>query len=334
MVRPSFVIQTVALVAAASTVASLAAQATPPSGPARQSAAQAQPIAQAETRVLSALLDQASSLEPGTYASSGRSFDPVEQRERLPVIVQADTWPGPDRSIKAAIALGAQVTHPVVTRARIVGGGGQARAVVSEVSGSSPAGVVRAINQLTLKPGEYELQAAVAGRRGDGPTLASLAKSRLVVPDIWRGALAVSPLVLGDAVAAATGSSRGAPFTFGPTALRPAAGDRFPQAGELHVAFRVFNWTAKAEEKPDLTVEYVFYERTPARASFFNKVKPQRLDGDTLGERFDPASAVVNGGMSIPLASFPFGDFTLTVRVTDNRTKQTVSQQTAFTVVP
>ena len=81
-------------------------------------------------------------------------------------------------------------------------------------------------------------------------------------------------------------------------------------------------------------VEYVFYERTPQRGQFFNKVKPQVLNAHTLGERFDAASGAVNGGMSIPLAAFPFGEFQLTVRVTDSRTKQTASQDARFIVVP
>jgi hypothetical protein len=42
----------------------------------------------------------------------------------------------------------------------------------------------------------------------------------------------------------------------------------------------------------------------------------------------------VHGGMSVPLAPFPFSEFQLTVRVTDNRTKQTVSQNVRFVVVP
>jgi hypothetical protein len=333
MDRSTFVAKTLAIVAALSTAASLAAQ-TAQRDQARGAALPQEATARAETRTLTALLDQASKLEPGTYTPSGGSFDPLEDRDRVPVIVQADAMPGPDRTIRAALSLGAQVAQAVVTRARIVAASGPAGAVVTEIAGSSPAGVVRAVNQLTLKPGEYELQAVVVQPSREGPLVASLAKSRLVVPDFWRGTLAVSPLVLGDAVTAAPASSRGTPFVFGPTALRPAAGERFPRSGDLHVAFRVFNWTAQPQEKPDLTVEYVFYERTPTRAQFFNKVKPQRLNGDTLGERFDAASGVVNGGVSVPLAAFPFGEFQLTVRVTDNRTKQTVSQETRFTVVP
>lgn len=295
-------------------------EAAPPAGPSP------------EARAIAALLDRAVGTAPGTYVTSGSAFEPLTDGE--PMFVQADVLRGPDQTIRAAVSLGAQVSQPVVTRARIVAANGTSRAVVSDMSGSSPAGVVRVVNQLALAPGEYELHAAMAHPGSGGSVVASLAKSRLVVADLWRSTLALTPLVLGDAVAPAPAASAAGPFTFGPTALRPAAGNRFPQAGDLHVAFRIFSWAAKAGEKPDLLVEYVFHERTPSRAQFFNKVKPQRLNADTLGDRFDPAAGVVNAGMSIPLAPFPFSEFRVTVRVTDNRTKQTASQEAHFVVVP
>jgi hypothetical protein len=164
--------------------------------------------------------------------------------------------------------------------------------------------------------------------------LAALARSRLVIPDLGQGSLAVSPVVLGDAVAVAPASTAGSPFAFGPTGLRPSAGNRFAQGGDLHLAFRVFNWTAAPDEKPDLQVECVFYERTPQRGVFFNKVKPMVLNAQTLGERFDAGSGVVNGGMSIPLAAFPPGEFQVSVRVTDSRSKLKATQEARFVVVP
>jgi hypothetical protein len=288
--------------------------------------------ASAEAKAIALLLEGSVPTAPGTYAVSGTALEP--SKDLLPVIIQADALRGPEKTVQAVVALGARVTQAAVTRARIVARGGSKPAVVSDISGSSPAGEVRAVNRLTLWPGEYELQAAVAQPGPGGKVLATLVRARLVVPDLWGGGLAVSPLVLGDTAAAAPESAAGGPFTFGPTLLRPAAGDHFPQGGDLHVAFRVYNWTAPPKEKPDLQVEYVFYERTARRGHFFNKVKPQMLNAQTLGDGFDPASGVVNGGLSLPLLSFPFGEFQLTVRVKDNRTKLTTTQEARFVVVP
>jgi hypothetical protein len=234
------------------------------------------------------------------------------------------------------VALGSEVTQPAVTRARIVAvpRPGVARRVLSEISGTSAAGFVRSVGDATLAPGEYELQAVVAQSASAGPVLASFTRSRLLVPDLWQGSLAASPLVFGDAVTAAAASTAGSAFAFGPTALLPATSNRFAQGRPLHVAFRIFNWTAPPEEKPDLQVEYVFYEQMPQRGTFFNKVKPQLLNAQTLGDRFDPASGAVNAGMMIPLAAFPLGEFKLVVRVTDNRSKQMAAQEARFFVVP
>ena len=154
------------------------------------------------------------------------------------------------------------------------------------------------------------------------------------IPDLWSGPLAVSPLVLADAVSAAPRTPDPRAFTFGPTALTPATSNRFAQSADLHVAFRIYNWTAEPREKPDITVEYVFYQQTARRQNFFNKTKPQRVAGDALGDGFDPAAGLVTAGMSIPLASFPFGEFQLRARITDNRSRQSAEQEVRFTVAP
>jgi hypothetical protein len=102
----------------------------------------------------------------------------------------------------------------------------------------------------------------------------------------------------------------------------------------MSVAFRVYNWTAPAGEKPDLTVEYVFYEQGRKGLHFFNKIKPQQLNAATLGAGFDPSAGVVAVGMMIPTDAFTFGDFQLLVKVTDNRSRQTAEQQLEFAVAP
>jgi hypothetical protein len=43
---------------------------------------------------------------------------------------------------------------------------------------------------------------------------------------------------------------------------------------------------------------------------------------------------MVTAGVNVPLLSFPFGDFALKVRVTDNRSKRTAEQEVRFVVAP
>jgi hypothetical protein len=288
----------------------------------------------AASAAVAALLERAERSEPGTYSISGTTLSP--STDALPLTIQADALRGQQNTVHVVVALGSEVTQPAVTRARIVAAArsGVARRVVSEISGTSRAGLVRSVGDATLAPGEYELQAVVAQSGSAGPVLAAFTRARLLVPDLWQGGLAASPLVLGDAVSAAPTATSGSAFAFGPTALLPATSNRFSQRRPLHVAFRIFNWTAPPQDKPDLQVEYLFYEQTPQRGIFFNKVKAQLLNAQTLGDRFDPASGAVNAGMTIPLAAFPPGEFRLLVRVTDNRSKQTAAQDTRFFVVP
>jgi hypothetical protein len=173
----------------------------------------------------------------------------------------------------------------------------------------------------------------VGDARSGGSVTAALAKAKFTVPDIWGGPLVVTPVVLGaDAGAARRGEAQ--PFTFGPTALVPSVRSQFPQSGSIRVAFRIFNWSAKAEEKPDLTVEYLFYERGTKGLHLFNKMKPQQLTAATLGDAFDPSAGVVTAGMLVPLGSFTFGEFQVKVTVTDNRNKQTASRDVSFVVAP
>ena len=190
---------------------------------------------------------------------------------------------------------------------------------------------MRLVREFSLPPGDYDLEAVVGPARAT-EMIVAIAKSRLTVPDIRGGSLAVTPIVAGEATT--TTRQADVPFIFGKTTLTPAVSPGFSQDGAISVAFRVYNWTAKAEEKPDLTVEYLFYEQGTKGLHFFNKVKPQQLTADTLGKAFDPSAGSVAAGMMIPMQAFTFGEFQLVVKVTDNRNQQTAEQRVRFTVAP
>jgi hypothetical protein len=284
--------------------------------------------------VLEPLLRGAATTAPGTYVVTAGSLAPAA--DAIPLLVQADAHRDAGQTIRVTVALGGEVSRGTAVRLRILSPDGTAARpprVVADATAFPPEGRMRLVREFTLAAGEYDLQAAVGHRRAEGGAIAALAKVRLTVPDVWRGPLAVTPIVLGETVSAAPPAQTGA-FLFGPTALIPATSNGFAQGGELHVAFRVFNWKAEPGKKPDLTAEYSFYEQTEKRLAFFNKMKPQRLDAGTLGESFDPAAGVVTAGMTVPLQAFPFGEFQLKVRVTDNAGGQSAEQQVRFVVSP
>jgi hypothetical protein len=70
--------------------------------------------------------------------------------------------------------------------------------VVADATASAQAGRMRLVRDFTLGAGEYDIHAVVGHPGTGGGLIASLVKYRLTVPDIWRGSLAVTPIVLGD----------------------------------------------------------------------------------------------------------------------------------------
>jgi hypothetical protein len=208
--RPGLALIALALLLA-SAIPSSALQATPAPRQPAASASVATPAAgKAETAAVEALMERAGTVQPGTFAVTGETL--TASADELPLVIQADALRGSDKAVRIVVALGSRVTLPAVTRARIVtvARPGAARSVLSEISGTSAAGLVRSVGNAVLQPGEYELQAAVAqrGRRGD--VLVSFTRAPLVIPDLWQGGLAVSPIVLADAVAAAPAASAAA----------------------------------------------------------------------------------------------------------------------------
>jgi hypothetical protein len=281
-----------------------------------------------------ALMPGLAATAPGTYLVDGAKLVPVPDASRIPVLLQADVLRGPERAARVGIVVGADATQPVDVRLRVstAATGTEAGRVVAEADGSGAAGPMRLVREFSLAPGDYDLEAIVGHPAPGVGLIAAVAKARLTVPDIRGGSLAVTPIVAGESIPSARQADL--PFVFGKTALTPAVSPRVSQDGSISVAFRVYNWTARDEEKPDLKVDYFFYELGKRGPHFFNKVKPQLLTADTLGKAFDPSAGSVAAGMMIPMEPFTFGDFQLVVKVTDNRNQQSAEQHLRFTVAP
>jgi len=318
-------------------VVAVAAPATGQGQPAAADRSQAPTTAAAPAAAgpLEAVMQRVPTTAAGTYVLKGSAFQPAPEDTRIDTLLQADVLRGPEGAIRVVVVVGAAAPQNVDVRLRVVAAGtpGVAPRIVADAAGSGTPGPVRLVREFSLAPGDYELEAVVGHPQSGGGLIASIAKTRLNVPDLRGGSLTVTPVVLGEG-AQAVPRAEDRPFTFGPTALTPAVSARLPQEGAINFAFRVFNWTREAGQKPDLTIEYLFYEQGTKGLHFFNKVKPQHLTGDTLGASFDPNADSVASGMMIPLGSFTFGEFQLTVRVTDNRSKQTAERQFRFAVAP
>lgn len=281
-------------------------------------------------QALDALIGRAATTSPGTYQLQGASIDAA--RTPLPLLVQADVLRAADRTIRVPLVVGTDVPQTATVRVRVVNTAADPSRAIAEVTGTAEAGPSRFVREFSLPPGEYEVYAAVAYPAGGEAVTAVLAKVALRVPDPWGGSLALTPLVIGETVGLVPAGTGSRPFNFGPTSLTPATAPAFSQGSMLHVAYRVFNWRADPGAAPDLTAEYVFHEDQSTRPVFFNKVKPQRLTAQTLGRDFDAASGAVAAGLSVSLAPFQQGDFSLTVRVRDNRARTAAEQRVRFSV--
>jgi hypothetical protein len=166
-------------------------------------------------------------------------------------------------------------------------------------------------------------------------------KHALTVPDFWNGELATSSVILAANVEPMQApltpqEMKEQPYALGSTRITPATSAKLSKKGELSVVFIVYNTGQDPNRKPDVTVEYVFYQKLATAENgekFFNKTNPQNFNATTLPPQFDPAIGhQLVAGQSVPLGSFPEGDYRLEIKVTDKLTGKNVTHNVPFTV--
>lgn len=196
-----------------------------------------------------------------------------------------------------------------------------------------------------VPPGTYDVYVALRERessvaRGRQPR-STLLKRELEVPDFWVRTLAMSSVIAAarvDPIAQALGADEQVqrPYALGTVELVPAPTEAFRPSDTLTVVFFVYNAGTDARGKPDVSVEYDFYQladRTQPFLRFFNRTAPQRFNADSLPAEFDRrAGHAVIPMQSISLTSFPPGDYLLEIRVVDQIAAQTISETLRFRV--
>jgi hypothetical protein len=201
---------------------------------------------------------------------------------------------------------------------------------------------------VVLKPGEYEAYITLKEKstaeikdlaKAPPPKMAFI-KRELTVPDFNGAELKMSTPIL-----ASTVEPLPAPLTpaqmeenpygvFGAMKIVPSADGKFSKAGEFSIVFFVYGAGDAGGGKPNVTLDYSFYVKANGEAEkYFNKTAPQELNGTTLAPDFNVAAGhQVPGMLSIPLSSFPVGDYRLEIKVTDKAANKTITQNVAFTV--
>jgi hypothetical protein len=212
---------------------------------------------------------------------------------------------------------------------------------------------------VALQPGEYDVfiglkeraaapaapaaapaAPAAAPAPAAEPDKTTVLRRDLSVPDFNRPELQTSSVILAKAVeevgAQLTPLEQEAnPYVFGPMRIVPAPEGRFSKSEELQVVFWIYGAAEAAGGKPDVSVEFNFYQRLAEGEKYFNKTEPQELNAQTLPPEFSVAAGhQLPGSLIVGLTPFPVGDYRLEIKVTDKPTGNVVTQSANFTVLP
>jgi hypothetical protein len=170
----------------------------------------------------------------------------------------------------------------------------------------------------------------------------SVLKQTVTVPDFWNATeLNTSSVIVAtriDPLPAPLTPQQQAdrPYALGSMEIVPAFETKFTKKAELSTFMLIYNPKVDSANKPDVTVEYNFYQKPSGQPEkFFNKTSPQNLNAQTLPPNFDFAAGhQLQTGQAVPLASFPEGDYRLEIKITDKIANKTLTRDVNFTVSP
>jgi hypothetical protein len=196
--------------------------------------------------------------------------------------------------------------------------------------------------------GEYDVYVTLKERlpvdakdREKAPTKTGVLKQSLTVPNYWSDELVTSSVIVADKVeplnAPLTAREQlEQPYTLGTTQIFPSMTNTFSKKNEISIVFLIYNPALGADKKPDVAVDYSFYQKLATAENgekFFNKTNPQVFSAKTLPPQFDPAAGhQLVAGQSLPLGSFPEGEYRLEIKVSDKISGKTVTHNIKFVV--
>jgi hypothetical protein len=206
---------------------------------------------------------------------------------------------------------------------------------------------LRISRSFTVPGGTYDVYVVVkeptpekAPKNAPAPKM-SVLKQTVVVPDFWNGELNTSTVLMAariDPLPAPLTPQQQAdrPYAMGMMEIVPTFDTKLSKKSELSTFMLIYNPKLDSANKPDVTIEYNFYQKLPgAPEKFFNKTNPQKLNAQTLPPQFDIAAGhQLQSGQAVPLASFPDGDYRLEIKVTDNISNKSLTREVNFTVSP
>ena len=199
---------------------------------------------------------------------------------------------------------------------------------------------------IALKPGEYEAFIAIKEKgtekqeKNAPPAKIGLLRKELSIPDFNVPELTTSSVLVASAIEVLNAPLPPAqqemnPSVFGPMKIGLSPDGKFSKSGELNLVFWIYGAGAAAAGKPDVQIDYAFHQKLAEGEKYFNRTQPQTLNAQSLPPEFDVAAGhQLPGTLTVPLASFPSGDYRLEIKVTDKTTGKSVVQNVTFTVLP
>ena len=174
-------------------------------------------------------------------------------------------------------------------------------------------------------------------RAGSGK--AGVIKQAISAPNLAGQEFTTSSVILAKSVEVlqaplSTDNQAENPYTFGQMKIEPAVEPKFTKKGALSVILWIYG--AKIDDttkKPDVSMDFKFYQKAGDKETYFNKTEPQLLNAQTLPPQFDLAAGhQLLGTLELPLASFPEGDYRLEIEVQDKAASQKLTRDVTFSV--
>jgi hypothetical protein len=201
----------------------------------------------------------------------------------------------------------------------------------------------RVSRAFTVGTGSYDVYVIMKEPTGTAknapPAKVSVLKQTLTIPEFWGADLTTSSVIVAQRIEPlnaplSPNEQIERPYALGMMEIVPALDLKFSTKSELSIFMLIYNPKIDPMNKPDVTVEYNFYQKPAGAAEkFFNKTSPQELNGKTLPAAFDMSLGhQLQTGQAVPLASFPAGDYRLEIKVTDKLGTKTVTRDVNFTV--
>jgi hypothetical protein len=203
-------------------------------------------------------------------------------------------------------------------------------------------GPMKISRSFTVPSGPYDVFVTVkeptATTKNPPPAKASVIKQSVTVPDFWNNELATSSVIVASRIdplpAPLTPQQQmERPYALGGIEIVPVSDLKMPKKAELQTFMIIYNPKIDAMNKPDVTVEYNFYQKAAGAEKFFNKTTPQSLNAQTLPPQFDvTAGHQLQAGQGVPLTSFPEGEYRLEIKVTDKLANKSLTRDINFSV--